>query len=99
MCERYRLTRRTLVEVGICYSVDDVSDLEAWLDPGTPAEELSSLLKSPPEDWLKWYPVDTKQVNSALVDQPGCVEPIDIDVQALLKLEGGLANARAADRH
>jgi putative SOS response-associated peptidase YedK len=61
--------------------------LEAWLDPRTPVEELSSLLKPPPEDWLTCYPVDAKLVNSALVDQPECVNRIDTDFQPLLKPE------------
>jgi len=50
-----------------------------------PAEELSSLLRPPPEDWLTCYPVEAKLVNSALVDQPECLNEIDVDLQSLLK--------------
>jgi putative SOS response-associated peptidase YedK len=59
--------------------------LGAWLDPETPVEELSSLLKPPPEDWLTCYPVEAKLVNSALVDQPECVNEMDVDWHSLLK--------------
>jgi putative SOS response-associated peptidase YedK len=59
--------------------------VEAWLDPRTDAEELSGLLKAPPEDWLDCYPVDAKLVNSGMVDVPECVERTDVQVSHLLK--------------
>jgi len=30
MCERYRLTRRSMMEIEHYYGVDDVNDLELW---------------------------------------------------------------------
>ena len=54
--------------------------IETWLDPTvSEANKLSSLLKAPPEDFLDSYPVDPKLVNSARVDTPECVNPINAD--------------------
>ena len=58
--------------------------IETWLDPAVSEPgKLSELLKAPPEDFLGSYPVDPKLVNSALVDTPKCVDPINPDYTPL----------------
>jgi putative SOS response-associated peptidase YedK len=54
--------------------------IETWLDPAvSDLNQLTNLLKAPPEDFLDSYPVDPKLVNSARVDTPECVNPINAD--------------------
>ena len=50
--------------------------IETWLDPAVSnTNQLSGLLKAPPEDFLDSYPVDPKLVNSA----PECINPFNAD--------------------
>ena len=58
---------------------------DIWLSSDSSVERLNECLTAPPEDWLTCYPVDAKLVNSALVDQPECLNEIDVDWQSLLK--------------
>jgi putative SOS response-associated peptidase YedK len=59
-------------------------EIETWLDPAvSDPDQLGKLLKAPPEDFLDSYPVDPKLVNSALVDVPECVNPINADFSPL----------------
>jgi len=52
--------------------------IDTWLDPAiSDLDRLGELLKAPPEDFLDSYPVDAKLVNSARVDVPECVNPIN----------------------
>ena len=62
-------------------------NIEAWLSPSTQTSKLSEMLKRPPEEFLNFYPVDAKLVNSSKIDAPECVERINIDVQPLLKTD------------
>jgi len=58
--------------------------IETWLDPAvSDPEVLGELLKAPPEDFLDSYPVDAKLVNSARLDVPECVNPINPDFTPL----------------
>jgi putative SOS response-associated peptidase YedK len=58
--------------------------IETWLDPAvSDLDRLSELLKAPPEDFLDSYPVDAKLVNSARIDVPECVNPINPDYTPL----------------
>jgi len=58
--------------------------IQTWLDPAvSDLTQLGNLLKAPPEDFLDSYPVDPNLVNSALVDTPECVNPINADFSAL----------------
>ena len=57
---------------------------DGWLDPAmSDLDRLGELLKAPPEDFLESYPVDVKLVNSARVDVPKCVNPINRDYTPL----------------
>jgi putative SOS response-associated peptidase YedK len=58
--------------------------IETWLDPAiSDTNQLNGLLKAPSEDFLECYPVDPKLVNSALLDTPECVDPINPDYTPL----------------
>lgn len=50
-------------------------DMEPWLDPRTPPEIASSLLKPYPADRMEKYPV-SQLVNNPRVDLPECIQPI-----------------------
>ncbi|MEW5977863.1 MAG: SOS response-associated peptidase [Acidobacteriota bacterium] len=65
--------------------------IETWLDPGTPPEPLTALLKAPPEDFLECYPVEKSLLNSGLVDAPECARRIEVDYAPLLR--GGTESA------
>ena len=49
-------------------------DYDGWLDPDTPAGELTALLRPAPEDWLEAYPV-SRRVNDPRFDDPLILEP------------------------
>ena len=51
------------------------SDYGRWLDPGTPLEEVTALLKPAPDDWLEAYPV-SQYVNNPRHDDPRTLEPV-----------------------
>src|SRR5215510_5920271 len=58
--------------------------IETWLDPTlSDLDRLRALLKAPPENFLDSYPVDAKLVNSARIDVPECVNPINPDYTPL----------------
>jgi putative SOS response-associated peptidase YedK len=61
--------------------------ITAWLDPTTEASALMEILKPCPEEFLEFYPVEPKLVNSGRMDTPECADRIDADVQPLLKAE------------
>jgi putative SOS response-associated peptidase YedK len=62
--------------------------IQTWLDPTqSHPHQLSPLLKAPPEDFLDCYPVDSKLVNSARLDVPECITPINVDFQPVLNLD------------
>jgi len=62
---------------------------KTWLDPNvSDLGRLGELLKAPPEDFLDSYPVDAKLVNSARVDVPECVNPINSDYTPLFWVNG-----------
>jgi putative SOS response-associated peptidase YedK len=64
--------------------------VETWLDPAvSDVDQLSSFLKAPPEDFLDCYPVDPKLINSARVDQPECINEVNVDWHSLLDSIGG----------
>lgn len=48
-------------------------DYDAWLNPESKPDELQSLLKPCPPDWLVASPV-SKQVNNPRNDDPSCIE-------------------------
>src|SRR5262249_12874162 len=59
--------------------------IETWLDPAvSDANQLTDLLKAPPEDFLDCYPVDPKLVNSARLDVPECINEVNIEWHSLL---------------
>lgn len=49
---------------------------DRWLDPGTPLDDLASLLRPPANDLLRCWPVSTR-VNRPSVDGVDLIEPID----------------------
>ena len=60
------------------------NQVETWLDPmNADSAKLAKLLKAPPEDFLECYPV-SKEMSSARVDHPACVEKIELDYSSLL---------------
>jgi putative SOS response-associated peptidase YedK len=61
--------------------------IEGWLDSATEMRKLSEMLKRPPEEFLNFYPVDAKLVNSSKIDAPECVERINIDVEPFLETD------------
>src|SRR5262249_53672107 len=64
--------------------------IETWLDPAASEPgKLSELLNAPPEHFLDCYPVDPKLVNSARVDQPECINEVNVDWHSLLDSIGG----------
>jgi putative SOS response-associated peptidase YedK len=61
------------------------SQVDTWLDPTvSDPEQLSQLLKAPPEDFLDCYPV-SRQVNSVKFDESEHAERIDLDYVPLLQ--------------
>lgn len=63
------------------------SQIDPWLDPTiTDRQQLSELLKAPPEGFLECYPVSRK-VNSVRLDEPEYPERIDLDYEPLLQNE------------
>lgn len=52
-------------------------EAERWLSDDAPAEELATLLRPCPDEWLDLRPVSTL-VNSPRNDQPDCIKPIDL---------------------
>lgn len=61
--------------------------LDGWLDSTTEAGTLSEFLKPCPEEFLDFYPVEPKLLNSGRIEAPECAEKIDADVQPLLKAD------------
>ena len=59
------------------------SDQEAWLRHDADPRELKALLAPYPADAMKSFPVSEK-VNSALVDEPQLVEPIELQPELRL---------------
>jgi len=60
------------------------NQINAWLDPTiADSAKLAELLKAPPENFLECYPV-SKEMSSARVDHPACVEKIELDYLSLL---------------
>jgi putative SOS response-associated peptidase YedK len=58
--------------------------INTWLDPTvSDPQQLSQLLKAPPEDFLDCYPV-SREMNSVREDLPANAERIDVDYSALL---------------
>ena len=58
--------------------------IDTWLDPTvSDPQQLSQLLKAPPEDFLDCYPV-SREMNSVREDLPANAERIDVDYSALL---------------
>src|SRR5262249_33882605 len=64
------------------------NQINRWLDPTTSdPQKLSDLLKSPPEDFLRYHPV-SKELSSARTDEASCAERIDLDCSSLLSQPG-----------
>ena len=59
----------------------DRDHLGAWLDPARAAEDVAPLMRPYPADRLVIEPVSTR-VNRADVDEPACLEPIELAVPA-----------------
>ncbi|MBV9110326.1 MAG: SOS response-associated peptidase [Gemmatimonadetes bacterium] len=52
------------------------ADRDRWLNPETPADELTALLRSAPDGTLRMHPVSTA-VNRPAFDSPELIQPLD----------------------
>ena len=61
--------------------------IDAWLDPTiSDPQQLSELLKAPPEDFLDCYAI-SRQINSVKFDEPEYAKEIALDYRPLLQIE------------
>ena len=51
------------------------ADYDRWLDPATPMEEVTALLRPAPDDWLEAYPV-SPYVNDPRHEDPRTLQPV-----------------------
>ena len=67
----------------------DPDDFELWLDPATPAAELSTLLRPAPESLLTQVAV-SRRVNNVANDDPSVIEPVALAGQDSPPIQGDL---------